>query len=480
VRPPKITQALLQKKRNGIAKMSSNTLTTSNEKWIGTAISRDVDSVDGQAAAGVGWFSLALGAAEVAVPNAMNRLVGASMNPQIMRLLGVREILSGVGILASHRSTGWLWGRVAGDIMDLAVLGSAPLHTDKDARSKRIAAIGAVAGVTVLDAALGVRQMAKERPRRPRERLLHFLSDMYSVEQQALSQLVKAPDIAGDPMIASAFRQHYFETEHQSDLVYERLTALGGSPSTIKNAIMRLGGKGFLAFARAMPETPGRLVVHAYAYEAMEWAGYEILIRFAQQAGDEATVQAAETIRDEEHEMMKRLEKGFDAAEHVTHAGLSQEELTEHLEMHLNEVHSFESQCIELLTKARDDAKQLTLQILYDQLLDNTTIHADRIELRLEALGTRRSIVKDSAMAIGGWNWSLFFQVQADATPKFAGFIYAVLHLQIGAYEMLQRTARRTSDEVTHSLCSGIINEKRMLAQRLANEFDVAAEPVSA
>src|SRR5689334_8191991 len=252
--------------------MSSNALTARSEDEISTSAPHDGDSIDQRAATGVGWFSLALGAAEVAVPGAMAKLVGASMNPQIIRLLGVREILSGIGILVSTRPTSWLWGRVAGDVMDLAVLGSAPFRTDGDARTKRTAAIGAVAGVTIVDATLGARHAAKKHPRTPDQQLLHFLSDMYSVEQQALSQLIKAPDIAGDPIIAAAFRQHYFETEQQSDLVYERLTALGGSPSKIKNAVMRLGGKGFLAFARAMSETPGRLVVHAYAYEAMEWA----------------------------------------------------------------------------------------------------------------------------------------------------------------------------------------------------------------
>lgn len=92
-------------------------------------------------------------------------------------------------------------------------------------------------------------------------------------------------------------------------MVRDRFEDLGGSPSKIKDGIMKLGGKGFLLFAELQPETPGRLVAHAYAYEAMEYAGYAILIYLAQQAGDLETAELARSIQSEERLMMERLEK---------------------------------------------------------------------------------------------------------------------------------------------------------------------------
>ena len=65
-------------------------------------------------------------------------------------------------------------------------------------------------------------------PRTPQEQLVHFLSEMYSVEQQALAQMVSAPKMAGDPTLADYFRLDFIETEQQADLVRERLEALGG------------------------------------------------------------------------------------------------------------------------------------------------------------------------------------------------------------------------------------------------------------
>jgi hypothetical protein len=73
----------------------------------------------------LGWFSVGLGTAQVAAPRLMCRLVGAEgkgRSPLIMRLLGVREIAQGSGILTRPRPTGFVWSRVVGDVLDLGAL----------------------------------------------------------------------------------------------------------------------------------------------------------------------------------------------------------------------------------------------------------------------------------------------------------------------------------------------------------------------
>jgi len=312
--------------------------------------------------------------------------------------------------------------------------------------------------------------------RTPHEQLVHFLSDMYSVEQQALAQMVSAPKLAGEPAIAADFREHHLETEQQAEAVRQRLEAHGGSPSAIKDAVMKLGGKGFLLFARVMPETPGRLVTHAYSYEAMEWAGYEMLIRFAEHAGDEETVAVAKAIRDQERAMMQRLERDFDAAEAVSHAELSPEKLSDHLQRHLAEVHAFESQSVALLEKSEQLAEASSVKAVYSEALAASQQHARLVEQRLDALGADRSRLIDAAMAAGGLNWGLFFQLQSDTPAKLAAFVYAFLHLEIGGYELLKRTARRGGDAETVQLCERILSEKIAAAERLTTTFDAAVQ----
>src|SRR5437764_2296926 len=63
----------------------------------------------------LGWFSIGLGLAEVLAPRDMAGLTGVR-HPALLQAFGVREIVSGLGILSSSRPTGWMWGRVAGDV----------------------------------------------------------------------------------------------------------------------------------------------------------------------------------------------------------------------------------------------------------------------------------------------------------------------------------------------------------------------------
>lgn len=115
-------------------------------------------------AQGLGLFSIALGMAELAAPRSMARLIGVRDHRTLLRLAGLREIASGVGILSQHRPVGWLWFRVAGDIMDLALLGTA--FTEKRADATRLAAAtAAVAGVTALD--IRCSQQLSEQARTP-------------------------------------------------------------------------------------------------------------------------------------------------------------------------------------------------------------------------------------------------------------------------------------------------------------------------
>jgi uncharacterized membrane protein len=75
-------------------------------------------------------------------------------NRNTMFAIGVREIASGVGILTRERPAGPVWGRVGGDVMDLALLGHA-LRSDQSRKRRVVAATAVVAGVTVLDVMAG-------------------------------------------------------------------------------------------------------------------------------------------------------------------------------------------------------------------------------------------------------------------------------------------------------------------------------------
>ena len=101
-------------------------------------------------AVGLAWFSIGLGLAQLLAPKALSRLIGVPNRPWILALLGLREIASGIGLLRKRQSAEWLWARVAGDVMDLSLLGAA-LASDESKTSKVEVAAAAVLGITVLD-----------------------------------------------------------------------------------------------------------------------------------------------------------------------------------------------------------------------------------------------------------------------------------------------------------------------------------------
>jgi uncharacterized membrane protein len=115
----------------------------------------------------LGWLSIGLGVAEVTAPGTVARWSGMNDNRGLLRMLGVREIAHGVGILSRRKPVGWIWSRVFGDVIDLAVLGKAAAAPT--ANKRRIAAAAAaVTGVTVLDFKAG-QQLARVADQIPEE-----------------------------------------------------------------------------------------------------------------------------------------------------------------------------------------------------------------------------------------------------------------------------------------------------------------------
>jgi ferritin-like metal-binding protein YciE len=216
--------------------------------------------------------------------------------------------------------------------------------------------------------------------------LVKFLSDLYSIELQAIAQLVSAPDLAGDPGLAADFRTqremmqrlergfdaaesashretpadeldkhvrrhlaeahalecqsiqllkkaagmvnepeigqvyqgHLDETRDQIARVEQRLRSLGSSPSTFRDAVLKLGGLGWGWFFQAQSDSPSKLAAFAYAVEHLEIAGYELLRRTARRAQDTETEELCRHILEQERSMAERLAEKLELSVQAT------------------------------------------------------------------------------------------------------------------------------------------------------------------
>ena len=102
-------------------------------------------------ARGLGFFSLALGAAELLAPRAICRALGMEGRETLVRAYGAREVATGVAILASRDPTPWILGRVAGDALDIATVATG-LRNDNPRQNNVVATIGVLVGAAALDA----------------------------------------------------------------------------------------------------------------------------------------------------------------------------------------------------------------------------------------------------------------------------------------------------------------------------------------
>lgn len=308
------------------------------------------------------------------------------------------------------------------------------------------------------------------------EQLITYLRDVHSIEQQALSQLRVAPAIAGADAIAAALREHEAETEEHERLVRERLEAHGARPSMLKDAMAAASGPAFVLFAELNPDTPGKLVAHAFSYEHMELVAYEILWRVAERAGDDETAAVARRIRDEERAMAKRLSALFDTAVEASLAEKGADGAAGEIPAYLADAHAIENQSIGLLERARKGGEVEALDALYQRHLEESRDQQRLVAERLEALGESPSRLKDAAMKLGALNWSAFFHAQPDTPAKLAGFAYAFEHLEIAGYELLARVARRAGDEQTVQLCGHTLSEEREMAKAITALLDRATD----
>lgn len=108
-------------------------------------------SQEARLAFGLGWFGIGLGLAELLVPRRFARTIGVPHeHHRLIRVMGVREIANGLGILIWPSASTGVWARVVGDIVDLACLGAA--FTSANANRNRLATAAAAAvGAAAVD-----------------------------------------------------------------------------------------------------------------------------------------------------------------------------------------------------------------------------------------------------------------------------------------------------------------------------------------
>src|SRR3954453_14601100 len=307
------------------------------------------------------------------------------------------------------------------------------------------------------------------------EQLTKYLTDVHSIEEQTLAQMRLAPRVAGATELQRIFVEHENETEEHERLVREQLERRGAKPSAVKDIAGRVGGWGMILFAKVNPDSPGKLAMHAYSYEHMELAAYELLRRIADRAGDEPVRAMADEIGEQERAMANRIAEHWDQAVAASLDAKGADDIGKDLVKYLRDAHALEAQAIQLLESGPKIAELDALAEAFREHLDQTREHQRLIDERLAAHDSGPSRFQAGALRAGALNLGTFFKAQPDTPAKLPGFGYAFEALEVGAYELLTRVARRAGDEETVAVAQRILGEEQTAAEHVAATWDAAA-----
>jgi len=107
----------------------------------------------------LGYLSLGLGLTQLLAPRWVSRTIGvraAAASDGLVRLVGARELIAAVGLLTSRQPAKFVWFRVGGDLMDLALLGRAASDRGVADPQRLNGTLASLVGVTAVDVLSGL------------------------------------------------------------------------------------------------------------------------------------------------------------------------------------------------------------------------------------------------------------------------------------------------------------------------------------
>lgn len=300
--------------------------------------------------------------------------------------------------------------------------------------------------------------------------LQKYLADAHAIEKQALIQMRYAPRMLQDSQLARPFSVHAGETGTHEELVRGRLEAFGSEPVGVKDRAGTAGGVGMLLFARVQPDLPGKLVTHAYSYEHMEIAAYEVLGALSERFGDHETAELAATLLAQEQAMAARLEEQFDtaAADSLERTRGSSGEL---IGTYLADAHALESQAIGYYRHAAGLVDDPGIREIFRDAEDSAEQQRKALEAELARGDGSPAAWKAVPLQIGGMVVARTMGAQPDPITKLAGFAFAHEHLRVAGNRMLEFVAKRAGQGGAGELASAGASDRRQTGERIAETW---------
>lgn len=151
---------------------------------------------------------------------------------------------------------------------------------------------------------------------------------------------------------------------------------------------------------------------------------------------------------------------------------MAQTELETKLGDYVEDAHAMESNVLQMLDSmiATTDDKQIAQQL--EQHRKQTERHQERLRERLEDLGRGTSLRKESQTIAGALLKGVTDRVRGDKPGKNARDGFVTEHMEIAAYELLERLAVRAGDEKTAQVARQNRRDEEAMAKKIASNWD--------
>jgi ferritin-like metal-binding protein YciE len=151
---------------------------------------------------------------------------------------------------------------------------------------------------------------------------------------------------------------------------------------------------------------------------------------------------------------------------------MAQDELQSKLVDYIEDAHAMETNVLQMLESMIKTTSDAQVKKELEQHKKQTERHEQRLRQRLEKLGADTSARKEAQSMMGAMLKGMSDQMRGDKAGKNARDGFVTEHLEIAAYELLERLAERAGDEQTARVARQNKRDEEAMARRIASKWD--------
>ena len=139
---------------------------------------------------------------------------------------------------------------------------------------------------------------------------------------------------------------------------------------------------------------------------------------------------------------------------------------------HIQDAHAMEQNVLHMLTSMIVNTSDPEIKKGLEAHKEETRGQAERLTARLHAHGAKVSPVRETGAVLGALQKGLLDAVRKEKPGKNARDGFVTEHLEIAAYELLERLAVRAGDEETAKVARQNRAEEEEMARLIADNWD--------